>query len=135
VDISPNDYQYLLFIVPGFVLVATYRYFVRSEKSSQFELAAFSFVWGMALFVIFTYFYNNGSDEKGLLASFEGVFTAAVASSVLFALPIGFFGAWFVHREVFKFIKQKLFNSIENGSAIILVFFVAYIYFLIVALF
>jgi len=50
-DFSFNINNFLIFIVPGFITVWTFRYFTKSEKKGDFEFLLLSFFWGlMSLF-------------------------------------------------------------------------------------
>ncbi len=50
--ITTNDFNYLMFIIPGFVVVWTYRFFVKPKPIGEFEYAGLSFLWGVILFLI-----------------------------------------------------------------------------------
>ncbi len=49
VSFGLSDIQYLLFIIPGFVVVWTYRFFAKPKPVGEFEYAGLSFVWGIIL--------------------------------------------------------------------------------------
>lgn len=44
-----SDIHYLLFIIPGFVLIWSYRFFAKAKPIGEFEYAALSFIWGFIL--------------------------------------------------------------------------------------
>lgn len=49
VSFNLSDVQYLLFIIPGFVVVWTYRFFSKPKPIGEFEYAGLSFIWGIIL--------------------------------------------------------------------------------------
>lgn len=50
--LSIGDYNFLVFIIPGFLTVWVFRYFTKSNKRGDFELLGLSFVWGLIILVI-----------------------------------------------------------------------------------
>ncbi len=47
-----GDLNFLIFIIPGFVTVWSFRFFSRIEKKGEFELLGLSFFWGLLILVI-----------------------------------------------------------------------------------
>lgn len=43
------DVNYLLFIIPGFVVIWSYRFFAKPKPIGEFEYAGLSFLWGIFL--------------------------------------------------------------------------------------
>src|SRR3989344_735790 len=112
-----NDIYYLAYIIPGYILVATFRYFNQSSKSGQFELIVLSLVWGTAVFIAVTavlgywiVIFAGRIQASGLAVAA----LVAITSSVAISIPAGFFGAWIARRELFHSVKQ-LFIGTVNG--------------------
>jgi hypothetical protein len=111
---------YLLFIVPGFCLVWTYRHFTKAEKIGDFEYAIWSFLWGSVLLILIAKLIqirhillpSISMDEPILLAAaFLGMGLAII---VVLALPLGYIGALLCKLRLFEWIDKKLFWLIEK---------------------
>ena len=50
--------NFLIFIIPGFITVWTFRYFTKSEKKGDFEFLLSSFFWGLMLLFITEFGYS-----------------------------------------------------------------------------
>lgn len=49
ISVNLQDIHFLLLILPGFVLVWTYRRFTKPRPIGDFEYAGLSFIWGFLL--------------------------------------------------------------------------------------
>ena len=116
-DIFSNDIFSLIYIIPGYVLVATFRYFNRSTKIGQFSLIVLSLFWGMVVFfgsaATFGWWLLNfvGSIQiQGLL----GVLLQALILSVVVSIPAGFFGAWLARTNFFQKAQQLCIDALDT---------------------
>ena len=48
-----EEFHFLIFIIPGFVTVWTFRYFTNSDKNGDFELLRLSFFWGLMVMIFY----------------------------------------------------------------------------------
>ncbi len=113
---------YLLFVIPGFVLIWTYRHFTKAKKIGEFEYAAWSFFWGAALFLVvigivtkFGYApvpvpLNNPAAIIGSLVAIS------LALATVGAIPLAFIGAQISRMGLFKFVDKGLFKLLKKLS-------------------
>ncbi len=110
---------YLLFVVPGFFLVWTYRHFTNAEKIGEFEYAAWSFFFGVFLFIadIYILSINNKSlppipinNIADLLGSIIGISLGIVLGS---SFLIGYIGAFISRMGLFRWVDKKLFKFLD----------------------
>ena len=114
---------YALFVIPGFVLVWTYRHFTRAPKIGEFQYAAWSFFWGVIEFMVlvgipiqlgYTHLPTVPLDNPAaLLGSLVGI---SVPLAAIGSFPLGFIGAQISRAGFFKFIDKKLFNLLRKIS-------------------
>lgn len=52
-NLSIDITHFLLFVIPGFILVWTFRNFTGSKKTGDFEYAGLSFFWGLVMVSIY----------------------------------------------------------------------------------
>jgi len=112
--------SYLLFVIPGFCLVWTYRHFTKSSKIGEFEYAAWSFLWGVPQFLLagFIISWRHASlpavppnNPGALLGSLVGISSGlAIGGSFL----LGFTAAHLSRTGLFSWIDKKLFQLIET---------------------
>ncbi|HAQ05813.1 TPA: hypothetical protein DCP13_03410 [Candidatus Azambacteria bacterium] len=95
----------LIFTVPGFVTVWTFRYFSRSEKKSEnFEFLALSFIWGLFLLIMveliaqIIYGVNYNEKIKDLL---KNPYSAAFILLV-YGASVGWIGSHISHNALFR---------------------------------
>jgi hypothetical protein len=50
-----DSFYFLLFIIPGFITVWTFRSLSKTQSKSDFEYFALSAFWGLVMFIIFLY--------------------------------------------------------------------------------
>lgn len=109
---------YLLFVIPGFCLVWTYRHFTRAKTIGDFEYAIWSFLWGTVLFLSTTKLIERKNISLPLIdmnnpititASFLGM-GLGIAFGISFLL--GYAGA--LLHPAFKWIDEKLFLLIKK---------------------
>lgn len=110
----------LIFTIPGFVTVWTFRYFNRSEKRSEnFEYLALSFVWGLflligyELFLQITHGANYGEKIKDFLKNpYSAAFILLVCGGLM-----GWLGSHISHNALFRKIINDLFPKQRSDSA------------------
>ena len=107
---------YLLFVVPGFCLVWTYRHFTKAPKIGEFEYAVWSLLWGavltLLLGVVLKLENNPGptlplNNPAALLGGLLGI-SLAIATGLAF--PLGFLGASISDRGFFAWIDKLSFK-------------------------
>jgi hypothetical protein len=111
---------YLLFVVPGFCLVWTYRHFTRSQKIGEFEYAVWSFLWGVPLLLCFGWIASWRHDPLlqtplnspgAVLGSLVGIsLSIAIGGSFL----LGFVAAFLSRIGLFGWINKKLFCLLDK---------------------
>lgn len=112
---------YLLFIIPGFCLVWTFRHFTKSKNGiGEFEYAGWSFLWGIALFFLDIWIMKitrtplpqtSTNDPIRVAGAFLGM---GLAIAIGLSFPLGYFGAVISKWGLFKWIDKKLFRLIEK---------------------
>ena len=106
------DAQHLLiFALPGFVVVWTFRYFSHSNKKSDgFELFALSFIWGLILLLaveLLMQITQGVGYDKAIGDLLKNLY-AASAILMLFAVILGWAGSYIVSRAKFKKLIEKI---------------------------
>jgi hypothetical protein len=112
-----NYISYLLFVVPGFCFVWTYKHFTKAQKIGEFEYAAWSFLWGVPLLllvnkIISLLHINLPAIPPNNPAALLGSFAGFSFCSAIIVFPLGFFAAWIAHRGLFQWIDKKLFSCL-----------------------
>lgn len=102
ISMNLSDVHYLLFIIPGFVLVWSYRFFGKDNPIGEFEYAALSFIWGFILvgstnFIIKYFPQNNNPYYYTFYFSIFGLF-------------LGWIGSYITKWDLFK----KLINTLKH---------------------
>lgn len=110
---SLADINYLIFVIPGFMLVWTFRFFTRSEKKGEFELAGLSFFWGLIISLFISFISHFSPTPFPVINKIEGLYAASAVFS-LFAVVGGFIGAWISSKSFFKRIMQYLLLLINK---------------------
>jgi len=109
-DQIPLDiYNFLIFIIPGFVAVWTFRYFTSSNKKGDFEFLGLSFIWGLILLVITEYLSQiayGAEHEQKINKLLGNPYAMALVQSVT-AFIIGAAGA-FLSKKIHKIKKFLL---------------------------
>jgi len=85
-----DSYYFLLFVIPGFITVWTYRALFKIKKRGDFEYLGLSFFWGLVLFVAFMFFPNI---EKLFSFMFGDFFPISLVPAVVLFSIIGAFWA------------------------------------------
>jgi hypothetical protein len=81
-------YNFLIFVIPGFITVWTYRHVSWSDKKScDFEYLGLSFFWGLIMLLLYGLINKNDSVKKLL----ENPYIAAFVLSG-FGLFVGWLG-------------------------------------------
>jgi len=92
------DIQYLLFIIPGFVVVWAYRFFARPKLIGEFEYAGLSFIWGIILLAtalpITKHLVNYAELQKNLYA--------LTLSFAMYGFVYGWLGSFIARCKWFK---------------------------------
>lgn len=96
-----SDLHFLMFVLPGFIVVWSFRRLTKSKRDSGFEYFMLSFVWGFILFLFIVFLENKGFLDKSLL---NNPYTI-MGFSMLFAPILGWIGS-----EISKF-KRKILGK------------------------
>jgi len=116
---------YLLFVVPGFCLVWTYRHFTESGKIGEFEYAAWSFLWGVVVFVLFCLIVSWEhisfppvplNDLGALLGSLVGI---SIGLALGGAFAFGFIGATLSRLGLFQWIDKQIFHLLDKSPVLV----------------
>ncbi len=104
-NLSIGDLHFLFFIIPGFLVVWTFRYFTKPEKNGDFEFLGLSFVWGLVtLFLVEYYFLFFPDGSKKLNDLFKNPYSTTLVLS-FFGTAFGWMGAMI--SRLIKFIKGR----------------------------
>jgi peptidoglycan/LPS O-acetylase OafA/YrhL len=105
--LSIGEYNFLIFIIPGFLTVWSFRYFTESKKKGDFEFLGLSFIWGLIMLIIFQLINKKNYPVERLLSN---PYAAAVVLS-LFGFISGWLGnqiiQWKWFRKLINFLKSK----------------------------
>jgi hypothetical protein len=104
-EISFDLVHILIFVIPGFIIVWSFRYFTDSKKSADFEYFALSTFWGL-LNLLFYELISRAENVKSLL---QNPYAATFVLSI-FGLIIGWFGGVLSRTDWF----QKIINWLKN---------------------
>jgi hypothetical protein len=108
---------YLLFTIPGFCLVWTFRHFARRTEIGDFEYAVWSFVWGTLMFALSVYASKDVGqiifDLNNPLKLFSTSLGMGLGLSIVFAFPFGFMAATLNSMGLFYWIDKMLFALIK----------------------
>ncbi len=110
-EISASDLNYLLFVIPGFMVIWSYRHFTRAEKMGEFEYAAWSLIWGI-FFMMATYTWGNfiGRPFPNIALDNLGGLNGVIAALTPLAVLIGYVGAVLYHRFYLSKIHKLLLS-------------------------
>jgi hypothetical protein len=128
-QLSVGNFNFLLFVVPGFIIVWTFRYFTHSKKTGDFELLGLSFVWGLISLLIYealvdincwlqiSWACKSGNADQEIQAVLKNPYAAALAF-VLVGLVFGWFGSvivsWKWFQKMIQIFTPKKFREIET---------------------
>jgi hypothetical protein len=110
---------YILFVIPGFTLVWTYRHFTKATKIGEFEYAAWSFLWGVILFLTtgtLLKFQNSIlpsvplNDIGAVIGSLLGI---SLGTAMSLSFPLGLVGVVIARLGFFDWIDKKLFKLLS----------------------
>lgn len=82
-SISITDFHFLLFIIPGFIAVWTWRYSTYSKKQGDFELLGLSFFWGIVIAALYA---ATTKDKNGAELLIKNPYAACVVLSTIGSL-------------------------------------------------
>jgi len=99
------DFNFFLFIIPGFITVWSFRYFIGSKEKRDFEYFALSAFWGLLMFI----FYILISKQENIIKLFESPYAAAVALSIL-GVSMGWLGSIIIRSKYFKEVDHWFKN-------------------------
>lgn len=111
---------YLLFVVPGFCSVWTYRHFTESGKMGEFEYAVWSFLWGVPQFLFFGFIASWEktaslsiplNNPGAILGSLVGISLVLVLGESFIS---GFIAARLSRGGLFIWIDKKLFWLLDK---------------------
>jgi hypothetical protein len=89
------DKDVVAFVIPGFLLVWVFRCCTRSERKGDFEFLGLSFVWGLILAIVSSYFltHNPNSSLKAAGASRDNQWLLLLVMGLMAAPVMGWIGA------------------------------------------
>lgn len=108
IDQAIDMTTFLLFIIPGFITVWSYRYATYSEKTGEFELIGLSFFWGVTILLLVAALAPSGAlnaalDDRWRLSGVAFAFSLVGGS-------IAFFAALFKKKNrlqsAWKYVKK-----------------------------
>lgn len=109
--LSIGEYNFLIFIIPGFLTVWSFRYFAESQKKGDFEFLGLSFIWGLIMLIIFQLINKEDYRIERLLSN---PYSAAIILS-LFGFISGWFGnqiiQWGWFKKIIIFLKSNWFEN------------------------
>lgn len=119
-------FGYLLFVLPGFCLVRTFRHYTQAlrgvnaneSRMGDFEYAAWSFLYGTLMF-LFAFLVGgiNSSVILDLNYPFE-LFSTALGMGLGVAIgasfPLGWLGAAIAHKGVFSWVDSFLLKLLKK---------------------
>ncbi len=118
---SLSDAGYLLFVVPGGVLIWSYRHFTRSKAHmGELEYAIWSFIWGFVVFFVAMAMLAISkqtipdvplNNPAALLGSFSGL---ALGLTMFLSLPLGVCGAWLGNNGLFKVVDRWILQGVKG---------------------
>lgn len=119
-----STFGYLLFVLPGFVVVWSYRHFTKAKQIGDFEYAAWSFVWGTFIFFLFGLCIRMNDalgiesrdvvfDPNNPFELFATILGAGFALAMFLALPVGYGGAWISKKGYFQKIDNFFFRKLN----------------------
>jgi hypothetical protein len=126
-QLSLGDINLLFFVLPGFMIVWSFRYFTHSKKTGDFELLGLSFVLGILSLIGFEMYVhficwtgwhwvcpsgNALTEIQAVLANpygFAGIFT-------LSGIPLGWIGAWVSSQRCIQSKLSKLRWNRKNNA-------------------
>lgn len=108
-----GDFNFLIFLLPGFITVWSFRYLTRSTKKGEFELIGLSFLWGMILTALLGFLSLIPFVPPFPDTTFQTFYSVGLALSG-FGFLLGIVGAYIVHRKWFSALKEKFFTIIER---------------------
>jgi hypothetical protein len=88
-----DSYYFLLFVIPGFITVWTYRTIFKVQKKGDFEYLGLSVFWGLVIFLFSIFATKNGAMFSyifGELFPFSLVPASVILSAAGFLLVVGF---------------------------------------------
>jgi hypothetical protein len=108
-EISIDNLNFLLFVIPGFITVWSFRYFTRSKKTGDFEFLGLSFFWGLSTLLLTIFYYKLFLSQEKFLKMLENPYAAAFILS-LFGFIFGWVGGVLSRIKWF----HKIINWLKN---------------------
>jgi len=106
-DFSLGDFNFLVFIIQGFLTVWVFRYFIKSKKVGDFELLGLSFFWGLVILVIWSFFNKILYREARLGELLQNPYATSIVLSFFGAL-FGWVGSFIVSWSWFRKFVDKI---------------------------
>jgi len=101
---SISGFEFLIFVIPGFITVWAFRYFTKSKKTGDFEYLGLSFFWGLIMLLIFELIGSEESIKKLL----QNYYATAIVLS-LFGFIFGWLGSIIPEIKILiNLIKKKI---------------------------
>ena len=113
-NLQLSEINFLIFIIPGFVVVWTFRFFTGNKKQGEFEYVGLSFVWGLVLYILVWYLSTHVlKGLKGIYQDEYGYGLAAVLCT--FGFILGWCGSilasWDWFNKVVNEFRPKKFKK------------------------
>ena len=96
-----EDFHFLIFTIPGFLVVWSFRFFTQSKREGDFEYLGLSFVWGFILLILF------GNLFRGQVENVSNLYALASLLSIG-AIVLGWIGSQIARRSITKKIVELL---------------------------
>jgi len=101
-----SEQNFLIFILPGFITVWTFRYFTNSKKSGDLEFLILSFIWGFLILLFNEWTSAKVELDKLLQNPYAVALTFGISGFVF-----GLFGAQVVQWKWFRNMTNWLKSS------------------------
>jgi predicted membrane protein len=95
--LTVGEFNFLIFLIPGFVTVWSFRYFSNINRKGDFEFLGLSFIWGMIILSVFGLIVQEEYRVAKLLSN---PYAAAITLSLL-GLILGWFGSKITRLKAF----------------------------------
>jgi hypothetical protein len=102
-NIQISELHFLIFIIPGFLMVWCFRKFTHKEIKSDFELIGLSVFWGLINLLLWELINKKETVAK----MFENVYSAAFFLC-LFGILCSYISSWVALQEWWSGLKKIL---------------------------
>jgi hypothetical protein len=117
-QIPLGDSLFFFFVIPGFIMVWTFRYLSKSKKTGDFELLGLSVFWGLMSLIFFELYVHvdcafgvwwgcsSGDPQKAI----QQILSNPFGFAAVFSVPGVMFG-WMGHRLASSFAGKWLIRK------------------------